>query len=107
MIAPVPVTVLASVAFNTIVSAVMVIAPEPDAMVLPAPAVCVKVPPSPVPAVRVMAALAAAVERAPLRVMSPSAPGWRMVTGSVKVALPMVVSPVPSERPMVMLANPS
>src|SRR5207249_2499629 len=71
--APVPVIVFALV-FNTIESAVMLIAPLPDASVLPAPAVCVNVPLLPVPAIIVIAALAAAVVSAPLSVMAPATP---------------------------------
>jgi len=75
VIDPVPVMVLA-VVFKTIESAVMLIAPVPEAIVLPAPAVCVKVPLLPVPAIKVIGALAAAVVSAPpLRVMAPATPG--------------------------------
>ena len=53
VIVPVPVIVFA-VVFKAIESAVIVILPDPEAMVLPAPAVNVNVPESPVPAVNVM-----------------------------------------------------
>ncbi len=92
--APVEVIVFA-VVFNTIRSAVIVIAPEPVAMVLPAPAVRVKVPVSPEPAVNVIAVFVAALVRAPATVMSPLTPGERKVTGSVKVTAFIVTSPVP------------
>ena len=102
---PVPVMVLA-VVFKTTESAVMLILPEPEAMVLPAPAVNVKVPLSPVPAINVMAPLAVAVVNAPVTVIAPATPGDWIVIGSVKVTALTATAPVPSDLPIVIELKP-
>jgi hypothetical protein len=99
-----PVIVLA-VVLSEMESHVIVIGPEPEAIVLPAPAVSVKVPAFPVPAVKVIAELEAAVVNISLTVILPPAPPLRITTGSLKVVVPelgfTVTKAVPSERPIV------
>ena len=98
VIAPVVVIVLIEV-LSTTTSAVMVIAPAPVAMV---PAVWVKVPPDPVPAVKVSAVLVDNDVMLPAMVMSPLDPPIRNTMGSRKVSAPIVISAVLSVRPIVM-----